>query len=144
MGAKILIIEDDLDFASVVKLTLESKDYSVTAIDNPEEGIRKAKEERPDLIILDVMFGEKEKIQGFDCAVAFRRDKNLAPVPILMVTAVNIRHPRFNFSPKTDGEYLPVDDFIDKPAETEDLIRKVEKLIEQKTSKWVDWPNPKT
>ena len=143
MSAKILIIEDDLDFSAVVKMTLESKGYSVSAFDNPEEGMKKAREEIPDLIILDVMFGEREKVHGFDCAVNMKRDEILAPIPILMVTAVNIRHPRFNFSPGTDEEYLPVDDFIDKPVETEDLTSKVEKLIAQKTSRWVDWPHPK-
>ncbi len=69
-------------------------------------------------------------------------DKKLAPIPILMVTAINVRYPEFQFSPESDGEYLPVDDFIDKPAQPKELIQKVQKLLETKVSKWVNWPNP--
>ena len=47
------------------------------------------KKEKPDLVILDVMFGEEEKIKGFDYAVKMKQDKALAPIPILMLTAVN-------------------------------------------------------
>ena len=63
-------------------------------------------------------------------------------IPILMVTSVNIRRPGYKFSPDTDGEYLPVDDFIDKPAKPENLVKKVAKLLEQKVSRWANWPNP--
>ena len=100
------------------------------------------KKEKPDLVILDVMFGEEEKIKGFDYAVKMKQDKALAPIPILMLTAVNVQHPTFHFSPDSDGEYLPVDEFIDKPAQPEELVGKVKKLMQMKISKWVNWPNP--
>lgn len=138
--AKILIVEDDVDMVEALKVTLQSRNYQVGGAFSPEEGFQKAKEERPDLIILDVMFGSKRETKGFDYAVKMKEDKTLAPVPILMVTAVNIQNPDFGFSLKADGEYLPVDDFIDKPAQPEDLIQKVEKLLEMKISKWVSRP----
>jgi len=137
---KILIIEDDVDMIEAMKITLGAKNYQIYTAFDPEEGFRKGKEEKPDLIILDVMFGSGELTKGFDYAIKMKLDKDLAPVPILMVTAVNIENRGFDFSPKTDGEYLPVDDFIDKPAQPEDLLRKVERLLEMKTSKWVNWP----
>jgi CheY-like chemotaxis protein len=71
-----------------------------------------------------------------------RQDKALAHIPILMVTAVNVKYKQFQFSPDKDGKYLPVDDFIDKPAQPDELLEKVEKLVDQKTSKWANWPNP--
>ncbi len=138
--AKILIVEDDIDMVEAFRVTLESKNYQVSAAFSPEEGLQKAKEEKPDLIILDVMFGSKRESKGFDYAVKMKEDKTLAPIPILMVTAVNVQNPEFGFSAGTDGEYLPADEFIDKPAQPKDLIQKVERLLEMKVSKWANWP----
>lgn len=137
---KVLIIEDDVDMVEAMKITLEAKNYQVSAAFSPEEGFQKAKKEKPGLIILDVMFGSKGKTTGFDYAVKMKKDKTLASIPILMITAVNVQKPGFGFSDQTDGEYIPVDDFIDKPAQPEDLVQKAEKLLQMKISKWVNWP----
>ena len=139
--ATILIIEDDTDMIEAMKITLEAENYRILSATDPEEGINAAKNEKPDLVILDVMFGEEEKIKGFDYAVKMKQDKALAPIPILMLTAVNVQHPTYRFSPDSDGEYLPVDEFIDKPAQPEELVKKVKKLMQMKISKWVNWPN---
>lgn len=140
---KILIIDDDLDIIESTKIVLESRKYEVISAETPEEGFQKAKQENPGLIILDVMFGSKGESKGFDYAVKMKQDKLLAPIPILMVTSVNIQNPGFGFSDKTDEEYLPVDDFIDKPAQPDELIQKVEKLLRMKVSKWTNWPEKK-
>lgn len=137
----ILIIEDDEDIIHAMQLALENEGYSISTSLSAEEGFQKAKEKRPDLIILDVMFGATEETKGFDYAVKIRRESSLASIPILMVTAVNVRYPDFKFSNTTDGEYLPVDDFIDKPAKPESLRKKVRQLLDRKTSKWANWPN---
>jgi DNA-binding response OmpR family regulator len=137
---KILVIEDDPDAAEVMKVTLQAKNYQVITAQDPEKGYNKAKQTKPNLIVLDVMFGAQEKTKGFDYAIKMKQDKDLASIPILMVTAVNIRHPGFRFAPETDEEYLPVDDFIDKPAQPRALVEKVEKLLEQGVSKWRSWP----
>ena len=139
---QILIIEDDTDTSAAMTVTLEAQNFQVSSVENPEDGMQKAKQTKPDVIILDVMFGEKDKSKGFDFAIKMKKNKALAGIPILMITAVNVRHPGFSFSPDTDGEYLPVDDFIDKPAQPDDLVKKVKKLLEQKVSKWVSWPQP--
>ena len=140
---RILLIEDDEDMIEAMKLTLEAQNYNVMSASNPDAGYKKAQKEKPDVIILDVMFGEKEETKGFDFAVKFKRDKNTASIPILMITAVNIRYPGFRFSHETDGEYLPVDDFINKPANPDELVEKVKNLLALKVSKWVNWPDVK-
>jgi two-component system alkaline phosphatase synthesis response regulator PhoP len=137
---RILIIEDDIDFTEAMKVTLKPEQYEILSASDPEDGYKLAKKEKPDLIILDVMFGEEEMTKGFDYALKLKKDKALAPIPILMVTAVNVRHSSFHFSPDSDGKFLPVDDFIDKPAQPEELVEKVKKLLEMKTSRWADWP----
>ncbi len=137
---RILIIEDDTDLVAAMKRILENKGFVATIAYDPDEGSEKLKQEEPDLIILDVMFGSKGESKGFDFAQKIKLDKKLSVIPILMLTAINTERPYFKFSPETDGEFLPVDSFLDKPVHSEDLIRKVEELLRQKTSKWQNWP----
>jgi len=138
---KILIIDDDIDLVAAMKTMLESKGYNTKVAYDPKEGNDILKQERPDLIILDVMFGSRGESQGFDFAQKIRNDKQLADIPILMLTAINTEKPYFNFSPDTDGEFLPVDSFLDKPLKSDDLFFKVEDLLKQKISKWRNWPD---
>jgi len=138
--AFILIIEDDADFAAVLKAILETHGYEIDTVDRPDIGLQRALDRRPDLIVLDVMFGREGKTEGFDCALRIREEKALASIPILMVTAVNAHFPGFRFSDRTDGEYLPVDGFVEKPVLPLDLVEEVRSLLARKTSKWKNWP----
>lgn len=133
---KILIVEDDLDLVEATKLILENNGYKVVTASDTADGMNKVIQEKPGLIILDVMFGSQGKSGGFQFAATLRQSEDLSSIPILMLTAVNVENPGFDFSPKTDGEYLPVDGFLDKPAQPEELLEKVRELIVQKTSKW--------
>jgi len=137
---KILIIEDDIDLVAAMGKMLENKGYNVIVANDPDIGMKKLKEERPDLIILDVMFGSKGESKGFQFANNIRIDSQYADTPILMMTAINSQNPFFNFSPETDGEFLPVDSFLDKPVKFDELFLKIEDLLRQKTSKWRNWP----
>jgi DNA-binding response OmpR family regulator len=139
--SKILIIEDDADLVAAMKKMLENKGHDVVVAYDPEEGNEKLRQERPDLIILDVMFGNRGESKGFDFAQRIRNDKQIADIPILMLTAINTEKPYFNFSPDTDGQFLPVDSFLDKPVKFDDLFLKVEDLLKQKTSIWRNWPD---
>lgn len=138
--AKIVIIEDNTDFAQAMKVSLESKHHYVSIATTIEDGLKRIKQEGPDIIILDVMFGLDNRKQGFDLAQKLKLDSNNSHIPILMITAVNVEYPEFGFSPEKDGEYLPVDDFINKPIDPDQLLQKVDKLLEMKISKWVNWP----
>jgi DNA-binding response OmpR family regulator len=138
--AKILVIEDDTDLVAALTKILENKGYDAASAYDPEEGWDKLKQNKPDLIILDVMFGGKEESRGFDFAQEIRCDKQYSDIPILMMTAINTEKPFFNFSPDTDGEFLPVDAFLDKPVKSDELYFKVEELLKQKASKWRNWP----
>jgi CheY-like chemotaxis protein len=124
-----------------MKKMLENKGHQVVFAYDPEEGNERLRQEKPDLIILDVMFGSKGESKGFDFVQKIRNDKKIADIPILMLTAINTEKPYFNFSPETDGEFLPVDSFLDKPVRSDELFQKVEDLLKQKTSKWRNWPD---
>ncbi len=123
---KILIIEDDVELVEVMKLTLESKNYEVIYAYDGNEGLIKAKEIKPDLIILDVMM--KSEFEGFNVSYDLRKDPKLKYIPILMATAITEKT-GFSFSPDTDGEFLPVDDYVEKPVQQNDLIMRIERLL---------------
>ena len=121
---KIAIIDDDPDIIDASKIVLSSKGYEVITATNPDDGYKIVVEQKPDLIILDVMMNEPD--DGFFLAQKFRRDK--IDTPILMYTSVS-KTLGLEFEA---GEMVPVDDFVEKPISPETLIDKVEKLIKTK------------
>jgi len=119
--SKIIIIDDDPDILDASSLVLTSKGFQVLTAMNPDDGFRMVMENKPDLIILDVMMNEPD--DGFFLAQKFR--KNNINTPILMYTSVS-KAIGMDFGV---GELVPVDEFVEKPISPEELIRKVEKLL---------------
>ena len=84
---------------------------------------------RPDLVILDVMFPE-DPSAGFELARSIQHDdENLKGIPILMLTAINVRFPLGFGSRDIDEEWLPVSDFLEKPIDLNVLRKKVADLL---------------
>ena len=129
---KILIIDDDPDIVEAMRMPLEANDYEVISANCGEEGLQKAREEIPDLIILDVMM--ETDTEGFHVAYKLRSEeqdseyKNCRKIPILMITAISQKK-GMSFSPVKDDAFLPVDDFIEKPIQPKDLLKKVAELV---------------
>jgi len=71
--AKILIIEDDQDVIAAMRVALEAQQYQVDSAIEPEEGLSKARQWRPNLVILDVMFGRRQQAKGFEAAISRRK-----------------------------------------------------------------------
>lgn len=128
--AKILIIDDDPDIVTSVKLTLESVGHEIISAENGETGLALMKSKRPDLIILDVMMDTKT--EGFQLALKLHNPDPASEyvafkdIPILMLTAIHSTTP-LRFEP--DIDYLPVELFVDKPIDPDDLIGKVDWLL---------------
>lgn len=122
--SKIAIIDDDLDILDVSSLVLTSKGYEVITATNPDDGYKIVVEQKPDLIILDVMMNEPD--DGFFLAQKFRREK--IKTPIIMYTSVS-KTLGLEFEA---GEMIPVDEFVEKPISPDTLINKVEKLLKPK------------
>jgi CheY-like chemotaxis protein len=130
--AKIVTIDDDPDILDVLRITLEANNYEVHAASNGAEGLRVIKRVRPDLIILDVMMDTVT--EGFHVSYELR-DKDpkseyreFSKIPIIMLTSISQKM-GMKFSPEKDGEYLPVDEFVEKPIRVESLLEKVKKLL---------------
>ncbi len=125
--AKIICIDDDQDVLETCKYFLNEDGHTVETAMNSRDGIEKAKTFGPDIIVLDVMM--EDDTAGFHAAYKFRQDDHLKFVPILMLTSINQKLGT-KFSPKTDGEFLPVDEFIEKPIIREKLVKTVKRLLD--------------
>jgi len=117
----IAIIDDDPDILDASGLVLKSKGFEVVTASNPADGYTLIKEQNPDLIILDVMMDEPD--DGFFLAQKLRREN--VKTPIIMYTSVS-KATGLDFD---RGEMVPVDDFLEKPISPEQLIQKVNKLL---------------
>jgi CheY-like chemotaxis protein len=127
---KVLIVDDDPDLVEVMRLTLETAGYQVFSAASGAEGLAMVKEVEPNLIILDVMMDYTT--EGFQVTLNLRSPDPqseyaaYSKVPILMLTAL---HSTTDLRFRPDDDYLPVDDFVEKPLEPGALLEKVEKLL---------------
>ncbi|MBQ6515688.1 response regulator [bacterium] len=117
---KILIVDDEQDIVESLKFVLEVSGFSCYCAYNGEDGLKMAKELVPDLIILDVMM---PKINGYKISRLLKFDAKYKDIPILMVTA------RSQDEDKLIGEETGVDEYITKPFELDEIVKKVEEYI---------------
>ena len=125
--AKILLVDDDVDFVEATKIILESKPYQVIVAYEGDEGLRKAREEKPDLILLDVIMPVKD---GFTAAEQLKKDPQLSKIPILMLTAFSTMGGETSI-PFSRGLTLEAEDYIDKPISPEELLARVDKHLKK-------------
>ena len=128
---RVLIIDDDVDFGTALKVVLEGNGYRVEQARNVAEGRTAIDRERPDLIILDVMMDKHT--DGFDLCYSLKHDRDRQSIPIMMATAVT-HETGFKFSPETDGEYLQADEYVAKPIPVADLLTRVNRLLSRKAA----------
>jgi CheY-like chemotaxis protein len=124
---RILIIDDDPDITEAMRIILENKGYQVRNALDGAAGMDRLREAKPDLIILDVMMRTSQ--EGFELSRELKRNAQYKDIPILMLTGVQ-RKTGFDFkSAAGDGSWLPVEEFLDKPAKPEVLLEKVQSLL---------------
>lgn len=127
--AKILIIDDDFDFVHATRKVLESVPYEVIVAFDGEEGLRKAREEKPDLILLDIIMPLRD---GFTVCDELKSSPEFAQVPVLMLTSFSQKVAETSLS-LSQGLSLEAEDYIDKPIAPADLLNRVEKHLEKRT-----------
>jgi len=120
MPKKILIIEDDLDIAHLLKHYLAKENYSVTTAANGNAGLNLARNERPELIILDLMLPEMD---GLEVCRQLRRLPATAQIPILILTA------KGEETDKVVGLEMGGDDYVTKPFSSKELLARVRALL---------------
>ncbi|MCH7505436.1 response regulator [PVC group bacterium] len=117
-GKRILIIDDEPNIVKLITARLKLNRYQTIQAFDGEEGLRKAKEEKPDLIILDVMM---PKMSGYDFVKNIKSDDELKHIPIVILTAKGGVEDLF----KTEG----VDSFMAKPYIPDELLGTIRGLI---------------
>ena len=127
----IFVIDDDEDFLNVVAKVLNGEGHEVAVELSLKNAVAKMEQNKPDLIILDVMFPENS-LGGFELARKLKKNnEKLKDVPILMLTAINQKYP-FDFTDKDiDEDWLPVSDFLEKPINLDELKKKVQEILQR-------------
>jgi len=127
MGKRILLVDDDVDFIRINKAFLEGAGFDVVVAYDGGEGLERARQERPDVIVLDYMM--VRPTEGAFVAQELEDDPELKSVPVILLTAVGSAHPWWGV--KKDDYYLPVDVFLDKPVKPERLVQEINALLEK-------------
>ena len=125
--ARILVVDDDPDLVESVTILLEAKNHEVIPAYGGIEGLEKAKKERPDAIILDIMMPDKN---GYEVCKELKADPEYQDIPILLLTAVASKISTTTYTHRM-GMETEADDYVDKPVEAKELVRLVERLLKK-------------
>lgn len=125
--AKILIVDDDHTFVQATRAVLESKNYKVSAAFDGDEGLLKVKDEKPDLVLLDIIMPTKD---GFTVCEELKRDPQLSKIPVLMLTSFAEKKGETSI-PVSAGFTLEAEDYIDKPVSPEELLSRVGRQLKK-------------
>lgn len=124
--AKILVVDDDPDFVEITSIILENNGYDVVSASDSQEAIEKMRSEKPDLVLLDIMMSQP--LDGVEVSRKMLEDNTLNKVPIIVVSSITDSPHLAEFP---TNEYLPLDDWITKPAQPEDLLAKINKYLKR-------------
>jgi two-component system alkaline phosphatase synthesis response regulator PhoP len=117
---KILIVDEEIDASTALRLALESEGYNVIEALDGYEGIRKAKSENPDVILLDIMM---PGMDGFEACQLLKADPALKHIPIIMLTA------KGEVDDKVEGLELGADDYVTKPFNLKELKARIRMVL---------------
>jgi CheY-like chemotaxis protein len=123
-GSRILIIDDDPIYVKSTRAVLEAHGYQVDSAPNGEIGLSKMQEERPDLVILDVMMGWV--LEGVTVSQEMMDQRDLRRVPIIMVTSIRNSEYKGLFP---QDQYLHINSWLDKPCAPDKLVSEVRKTL---------------
>jgi len=123
---KVLVIDDEPDLVEMIRMALERQFEVVTAY-NGKEGVEKARSDKPDAIVLDIMMPEKD---GFAACQELKGDAQTASIPILILTGVGEFFGRTKYT-KASGMEIEAEDFISKPVDPNELVRRVNALLKR-------------
>lgn len=122
----ILLIDDDRDIHDAVRMILEPEGYRIESVLTGPDGLEAARRIRPDLILIDVMLTSPS--EGFHLAYEMKRDESLADIPIVFISAIG-ETTGMNFASEQGSDYLPSEDFIEKPFDPSGLRDSVRRIL---------------
>ena len=122
---RILVVDDEPDYAEMVKKYLEKAGFEVEIAYDGAEGLEKVKANPPDAIVLDVMMPEKD---GYQVCSELKSDDATKDIPVVMLTAVSSHVATTKYS-HHDGASMEADDYLPKPASPEEITEAVKGLL---------------
>ena len=122
----ILVVEDEEDIADLVAFNLRRNEFQVELAHDGIQGLAKAKEVKPDLIVLDVMM---PGLAGFRVFKELRKDKSTRTIPVIMLTA------RGQTEDRIQGLELGAEDYMTKPFSPKELVLRIRNLLKRSTRK---------
>lgn len=120
MAQKILIVDDDLETLRLVGLMLQRQGFEIVAANNGTQAMGIARNEKPDLIVLDIMMPD---LDGYEVTQQLRKDPDTAPIPIILFTAKGL------VEDKVKGYEVGADDYLTKPVHPAELVAKIKGLL---------------
>ena len=126
----IMIIDDDVELTEDLTVFLENAGHTVKTLDDTEGAIKSLVDDTPDLLILDVMFPERPA-GGFDLARKIREAEAIKDLPIVLLTGVNQEFPMDFSADDIDPNWMPVQLFLCKPVDVEELLKKIDELLKK-------------
>jgi DNA-binding response OmpR family regulator len=125
---KILIADDDFDILNMLEIMLTAKQYDVVSTEDYDKVESLMLEEKPDLLILDVMFPENPTA-GFEVCRKIKANAQIKDIPVIMLSAINETY-NMAFSDKNAAtQVMPAEKFLEKPVEPEVLFGVINELI---------------
>jgi len=121
---RVLVVDDEEHIVELIKFNLENNGYDVVTAFDGKQALEKAKEEKPDLIILDLML---PIIDGIDVCKKIKNDDKIGSVPIIMLTAKN------DEADKVIGLEIGADDYMTKPFSVRELMARVKAVLRRST-----------
>jgi two-component system, OmpR family, alkaline phosphatase synthesis response regulator PhoP len=122
---RILVVDDEPDFAAIVQENLEKEGFKVEVAYNGIEGLEMVRANPPDAVVLDVMMPEKD---GYDVCKELKADEKYTDIPIILLTAVGSHVTSTRYSHR-DGMSTEADDYIAKPASAEEITESLKRLL---------------
>ena len=123
--SKVLLIDDDPDFIAAIKTTLESNGYNTVIAYTGEDGLLAVRKDNPDIILLDVMLPEKD---GYAVCKELKEDEKTRLIPVIMLTSIGQKLTEPDYA-KAIAVTHKADDYIEKPVEEKELLKRMQKLI---------------
>lgn len=124
----ILVIDDDVQVVDTISTLLESVGYQVSHAYQTEKGMALARETKPDLILLDVLFAGPPGPDGIELSKRLHRDSALSDVPVIILSGVK-RVIEFPYDYRPDPTWMPVRAFVEKPFKPQELLAEIEKAL---------------
>jgi len=121
----ILVVDDKADIVELVKSRLEANHYKVIVASDGNEGIKQAKQHKPDLIVMDIMM---PNMSGGEAVKVLKSDAATQHIPVVFLTAVgsSVREGEEPGRVYVDGQFFPA---ISKPFKPEKLLSEIKKLV---------------